>query len=87
MGCSVQRVPSLSKVAIRSSVGTKSGPPGVTTRRTKETIADFAVPSFQDGNGSGCARAPLLRITPMHAARARKAVRKTVIGQASGRVS
>ena len=49
MGCSDQSVPSLSKVAIRSEAGTKSGPPSFVTLSTNSTMALFAGPSFQDG--------------------------------------
>ena len=52
IGCSHQSVPSLSKVAMRSATGTKSGPPCVVTRATKSGIDFFAAPSFQDGSGS-----------------------------------
>ena len=45
-------MPSLSKVAIRSGGGTKSGPPSRVTRATKSTIDFFAAPSFHDGSGS-----------------------------------
>jgi hypothetical protein len=37
-GCSAQRQPSLSNVAMRSGSGTKSGLPGVVTRATKSEI-------------------------------------------------
>jgi hypothetical protein len=42
----------LSKVAMRSGSGTKSGLAGSVTRPTKSRIADLAFPSFQDGSGS-----------------------------------
>ena len=51
IGCSHHSVPSLSKVAMRSAGGTKSGPPSFVTRATKSRIADFAAPSFQEGRG------------------------------------
>ena len=51
-GFSDQSVPSLSKVAMRSGGGTKSGPPSRVTRATKSTIDFLAAPSFHDGSGS-----------------------------------
>ena len=48
-GCSVQSVPSLSKVAIRSSGSTHPGPPSVVAAVTKSMIASLIGPSFQDG--------------------------------------
>ena len=59
IGCSDHSVPSLSKVAMRWSTGTKSGAPGVVTRGTKSVIDFFAAPSFQEGRGSVWARAKL----------------------------
>jgi hypothetical protein len=57
IGCSAHRVPSLSKVAMRSAAGTNVGVPCVIVACTNATIACFAVPSFQDGSGSvDCAR-------------------------------
>ena len=50
-GFSDQSVPSLSKVAMRSGGGTKSGPPSRVTRATKSTIDFLAAPSFHDGSG------------------------------------
>ncbi len=47
IGCSHHRVPSLSKVAMRSSGGTKAGP-GVVARSTKPSIARRAGPSAQE---------------------------------------
>ena len=41
IGCSIHSVPSLSKVAMRWSAGTKSGPPCVVTRATKSVIDRF----------------------------------------------
>ena len=52
IGCSAQSVPSLSKVAIRSAGGTKSGEPAFVTRSTNATMAFFGALSFQDGRGS-----------------------------------
>ena len=52
MGCSAHRVPSLSKVAMRSGAGTKSGLPCVVVRLTKSVMAFFAEPLFHEGNGS-----------------------------------
>ena len=52
IGCSHQSVPSLSKVAMRCSAATKSGPFRVVTRDTKSMIDCFVAPSFQDGSGS-----------------------------------
>src|SRR5216684_3205147 len=51
-GCSHHRVPSLSKVAMRSGTGTKSGEPGLVTFSTKAMMDCFAGPSFHDGKGS-----------------------------------
>ena len=67
IGCSIHSVPSLSKVAMRWSGGTKSGPPCVVTRATKVVIADLVAPSFQDGSGSACASAELARSNPVSA--------------------
>src|SRR5262245_29942093 len=39
IGFSAQRVPSLSKTAMRASGGTKSGEPSVVTRATKSSMA------------------------------------------------
>src|SRR5262249_60953429 len=55
IGFSHQSVPSLSKVAMRSDTGTKSGPPSLVTRATKSTMACLAGQSFQDGSGSSAA--------------------------------
>ena len=56
-GFSDHNVPSLSKVAIRSAGGTKSGPPSFVTLPTNSTIAFFEPESFHEGSGSaaGCA--------------------------------
>src|SRR5574340_1686659 len=50
-------VPSLSKTAIRSSVGTAAGPPSVVTDRTKPRMARLVAPSRQLGSGSPAAPA------------------------------
>src|SRR5262245_24883621 len=70
IGCSVQSVPSLSKVAMRSAAGTKSGAPSFVTRVTKSSRAFFAGPSFQDGSGSaGACPAPVCGlVSPNNAA-------------------
>src|SRR5437764_14825370 len=47
-------MPSLSKVAMRSSGLTKSGEPSFVTFSTKATIAFFGAVSFQEGSGSPC---------------------------------
>ena len=52
IGCSTQSVPSWSKVAMRSSGGTKSGLDLSVVAFTKSTIACLAAPSFHDGSGS-----------------------------------
>ena len=52
IGCSHQSVPSLSKVAMRSAGGTKSGEPSFVTFSTNSTMAFFGAVSFQDGSGS-----------------------------------
>jgi hypothetical protein len=67
IGCSIHSVPSLSKVAMRWSGGTKSGPPWVVTRATKLVIDDLVAPSFQDGSGSACASVELERSSPVNA--------------------
>jgi hypothetical protein len=67
IGCSIHSVPSLSKVAMRWSGGTKSGPPCVVTRATKLVIDDLEVPSFQDGSGSVCASAERVKDAVMAA--------------------
>src|SRR5688572_5805534 len=51
-GCSAHNVPSLSKVAMRSAAGIKSGEPSVVVFVTKAMIDSFSAPSFQDGKGS-----------------------------------
>ena len=79
MGCSTQRVPSLSKVAMRWSGGTKSGEPMWVTRCTKFVIVCLGEVLFQEGSGSDCAcadgrkqakkiaaRMPMRRAFPQH---------------------
>src|SRR5262249_25319413 len=56
IGCSHQRVPSLSKTAIRSAGFTKSREPSAVAFATNSMIAFLEAPSFHDGSGS-CARA------------------------------
>src|SRR5215510_14996494 len=56
MGCSTHRVPSWSKVAMRSAGGTNFGLPCVVVASTNLTIACLAAPSFQEGSGSVWAR-------------------------------
>jgi hypothetical protein len=51
-GFSHHSVPSLSKVAMRSGTGTKSGEPGLVTFSTKVMMDCLAGPSFHEGNGS-----------------------------------
>jgi len=60
MGCSTQRVPSLSKTAMRSRGSRKSGDPEVVTASTRARIADRGAPSAQEGRGgaSGVGDAP-----------------------------
>src|SRR4030095_10328340 len=60
-GCSAQSLPSLSKVAIRSLGGTKSGASSFVTFSTKATIAFFGAVLFHEGKGS-CARAGIENI-------------------------
>src|SRR5271169_271850 len=55
MGCSTHVVPSWSKVAMRSSGATNFGLLGSVVVLTKSSIACFAGPSFQEGNGSAAA--------------------------------
>ena len=50
IGFSVHSVPSLSKTATRSSIGTGSDPSAPVTRATKSAIAFLAGPSRQLGN-------------------------------------
>src|SRR5688572_29885244 len=72
-GCSAHRQPSLSKVAMRSANGTKSGEPCFVTRSTNATIACLGAVLFQDGSGSW-ARAGAVQdvvIRPTTAMRAR----------------
>jgi hypothetical protein len=52
-GCSAQSVPSLSKTAMRSDAGAKSGEPSFVTFSTKAMIASLGAVSFHNGNGSG----------------------------------
>jgi|SRR6185436_560820 hypothetical protein len=52
IGCSTRNVPSGSKVAMRASGVTKVGLERSVVSRTKDMIACFAAPSFQDGSGS-----------------------------------
>ena len=54
-GCSHQRVPSLSNVAMRSGTGTKSLLPFVVTFATKSRMDCLVLPSFHDGSGSAVA--------------------------------
>ena len=56
IGFSHHSVPSLSNVARRSAGWTKSLLPGVVTFSTKEMIADFVAPSFQEGRWSSAER-------------------------------
>lgn len=51
IGCSTHNVPSLSKVAMRSAGGTKSGEPSRVTAATKSSIDCFVAPSFHEGSG------------------------------------
>jgi hypothetical protein len=51
-GFSVQSVPSLSNVAMRSGTGTKSGEPSFVTLATKSRIAFLVLPSLHEGSGS-----------------------------------
>jgi hypothetical protein len=60
----------LSKVAILSAGGTRSGEPCFVTRSTNVTIEFFVAVSFHDGSGSVagvCARADMGRIGPISA--------------------
>ncbi|MNK98662.1 hypothetical protein D3C87_1190320 [compost metagenome] len=52
MGCSLHSVPSLSKTAMRSWTGTKSGLPGSVTAFTKATMAVLDGPSVQDASSA-----------------------------------
>src|SRR5882724_9490597 len=87
IGCSHHSVPSLSKVAMRCSAGTKSGPPCVVTRATKLTIDVFVGPSFHDGNASACASADMGRIGPIRTgseARVESRIRRLTPKEACG---
>src|SRR3954454_19337894 len=55
MGCSHQRVPSLSNVAMRFSGSTKSGLPSLVTFSTNAMIDCLARPSFHDASGLSAA--------------------------------
>src|SRR5271157_5809724 len=55
IGCSTQSVPSLSKTAMRSAGGTKSGEPFFVTFATNSMIVAFAGPSSHDESGSDSA--------------------------------
>src|SRR6202012_1369590 len=55
IGCSTQSVPSLSKVAMRCSLGTKSAVPSLVTFSTNAMMAFLGAVSFHDGSGSVCA--------------------------------
>ena len=57
-GCSDQSVPSLSKVAIRSSGAMKSGLAGSVTDDTKFSIASRVGPAFHDGSAGASTAAP-----------------------------
>src|SRR4051794_37750420 len=57
IGCSHQRVPSLSNTAMRWSGGTKSGVPSRVTFATNDRIAARDGPMFQEGSGGSSPRA------------------------------
>jgi hypothetical protein len=82
-GCSTQSVPSWSNVAIRSGTGTNLGLPGVVVDLTNSTMALFAALSCQDGRGSDCAEAVVLRTnTAALAAQSQEAfIEKTPVRQ------
>src|SRR5664279_1464395 len=60
IGFSSQRVPSLSKVAIRSMGATNVSLYSAVTRSTKSRMARFASPSFQEGRRSVMVMASLV---------------------------
>jgi hypothetical protein len=62
IGFSHQRVPSLSKTAMRASAGTNSGPPRLVTRATKSLMAALLAPSFQEARGSADLDAIIARL-------------------------
>src|SRR5262249_54473639 len=63
IGCSTHSVPSWSKVAMRSSGGTKFGFARSVVDRTKSRIACFAGPSFHEASSfaGACAREAVAR--------------------------
>ena len=82
IGCSIHSVPSLSKVATRSSGLTKSGPPSLVTLVTKSMMLCLVAPSFQDGSGSSAARASVAEQSASNAAaKARRFIQGMVIGR------
>ena len=60
-GCSLHSVPSLSKVAIRSATGTRSGEPELVILSTKLMMDCFAGPSFHDGRESAACEATAVK--------------------------
>ena len=68
IGCSAQRVPSLSKVAIRSAGAMNDGEASFVAPATNVTIARLGAVSFHDGNGSVCATARAERVKKSAAA-------------------
>src|SRR5215469_5150173 len=67
-GCSTHKVPSWSKVAMRSSGGANFGLDWSVVAWTNSFIADFAAPSFHDGSGSVCAKDCVHEARPTEAA-------------------
>src|SRR5262249_27235926 len=92
IGFSHHSVPSLSKVAMRSATGTRSGP-SVVTRETKSMIAWRVGVSFQDSRIASDAtpllpgRAARLTVeTGEHLGRVRRAVARERAAERAGRL-
>src|SRR5262252_603104 len=77
MGCSTQSVPSWSKVAMRSSCGTKLVLDLSVVVGTKLTIACLVGPSFHEGSGSVSASDCVPKASPATAASAEAKRRRT----------
>ena len=65
IGCSHHSVPSVSKTAIRSAGGTKSGLPGLVTASTNPLMASRAAVGFHDGSTAGDPGVEKPRLPPM----------------------
>ena len=58
----------MSKVAMRSDTGTKSGEPDLVVFVTNSTMAFFAGPSFHEGNGSAARALAVMKATEARSA-------------------